>query len=153
MGADRIARITTDGYLTEFPLPHAGAIASMITAGSDGALWFILNQAQAVSRLSLGGDIAIYPLPTPDAGPVGIAAASDAISFVEIAAGQVGRISLNGRIREFALPDRTGRPPPSSTTTTTVVGSVNGETAASPASPRTDTCARPTCQPRASRTD
>ena len=61
-------------------------------------------------RVPSDGDIRIHPLPTADAGPVGIAATSDAIWFVEIAAGQVGRICPDGRIHEFALPDRTARP-------------------------------------------
>jgi virginiamycin B lyase len=110
MGTDQIARISTDGHVTEFPLPERGAMASMITAGPDGALWFTLNQAHAIGRMSTDGDIAIYPLPTPDAGPVGIAAAVDTIWFVEIVAGQVGCIGLDGTIREFALRDRAARP-------------------------------------------
>ncbi|MFC9764821.1 hypothetical protein [Rhodococcus jostii] len=34
----------------------------------------------------------------------------DALWFVEIGAGQIGRISVHGRIDEFALPDRSTRP-------------------------------------------
>jgi virginiamycin B lyase len=85
-------------------------MASMITAGPDGALWFTLNQAHAIGRLGIDGDAAIYPLPTRDAAPVGIAASTDAIWFVEIAAGQVGRISPDGVIDEFPLLDRSARP-------------------------------------------
>ena len=59
---------------------------------------------------SLDGDVEIHPLPTDGAAPVGIAATADAVWFVEIAGGQVGRIGPDGAIEEFALPDRTARP-------------------------------------------
>ena len=71
-------------------------MASMITTGPDGALWFTLNQAHAIGRFGLGGEATIHPLPTPDAAPVGITATADAVWFVEIGAGQVGRIHPDG---------------------------------------------------------
>ena len=109
-GDDRIGRITTSGETAAFTVT-AGSAPFGITVGPfDGALWFTLNQAHAIGRLSVDGDASIYSLPTPDAGPVGIAATSDSIWFVEIAAGQVGYISLDDGIHEFALPDRTARP-------------------------------------------
>jgi virginiamycin B lyase len=41
---------------------------------------------------------------------VGITSDGDAMWFVEIAAGQIGRISRDGGIEEFPLPDRTAKP-------------------------------------------
>ena len=38
--ADRIGRITTDGHVTEFPLPGTRSFPSAITAGADGEMWF-----------------------------------------------------------------------------------------------------------------
>ena len=75
-------------------------------------LFFTLNRANAIGRISLAGDVAIHPLPTPNAGPVGITPAPDgALWFVEIIAGQVGRIAVeDGSIQEFPLPDRAARP-------------------------------------------
>ncbi|WP_370182308.1 hypothetical protein [Rhodococcus wratislaviensis] len=53
----------------------------------------------------------VHSLSTPAAGPVGITRGTDdALRFVEIGAGQIGRISVHGRIDEFALPDRSARP-------------------------------------------
>lgn len=109
MGTDRIGRITTDGQVIEFPLPTTGVMASMITTGPDRALWFTLNQTHAIGRLSIDGEITIHPLPTPAAGPVGVTATPDAVWFVEIGTSQVGRISPDGRIHEFAGL-RTGAP-------------------------------------------
>jgi virginiamycin B lyase len=52
----------------------------------------------------------VHRLPTPDAGPVGITATADAVWFVEMGSSLVGRISPDGRISEFPLPDRDARP-------------------------------------------
>jgi virginiamycin B lyase len=41
---------------------------------------------------------------------VGITSDGAALWFVEIAAGRIDRISLDGEIREFPLPDRTAKP-------------------------------------------
>jgi virginiamycin B lyase len=79
-------------------------------AGPDGALWFTLNQANAIGRITVDGDVALYPLPTPGAAPVGITSDGDAMWFAEIAAGQIGKISTDGGIEEFPLPDRTAKP-------------------------------------------
>jgi virginiamycin B lyase len=50
-------------------------------------------------------------LPTEAAAPVGITVGPDgALWFVEIAAGQIGRITTDGQVTEFPLPDRTARP-------------------------------------------
>lgn len=52
----------------------------------------------------------MYPLPTERAGPVGISAGRDWLWFVEILAGQVGRIAGDGKIEQFPLPDRSAKP-------------------------------------------
>ena len=41
---------------------------------------------------------------------LGIHTASGAVWFAEIGAGQIGRISADGRIEEYPLPDRSCRP-------------------------------------------
>ena len=96
--------------IREIPVANEEAGPYGIVTGPDGALWFTLNQANAIGRITTGGDIVLHPLPTPDAAPVGITGDGAALWFVEIAAGQVGRISMDGRIEEFPLPDRTARP-------------------------------------------
>ncbi|MFJ9847586.1 hypothetical protein ACIRYZ_45655 [Kitasatospora sp. NPDC101155] len=61
--------------------------------------------------MDLDGDVTIHPLPTQQAAPVGITCGADgALWFVEIGAGQIGRIGTDGRINEFPLPDRGSRP-------------------------------------------
>lgn len=51
------------------------------------------------------------PLTGPGTGPYGITAGPDGVLwFVEIAAGQLGRIAPDGTDDEFPLPDRAARP-------------------------------------------
>jgi len=109
MHTDRIGRITVDGEVTRFPLPVEKAFPSAITAGPDGALWFTLNQADATAgsastaRSSSTGSPrpgplrwASPPVPTPCGSPR--------------SAGRIGRISTDGEVREFPLPDPAARP-------------------------------------------
>jgi virginiamycin B lyase len=111
MGSDRIGHITPGEAVRWLELPTEGAMASMIVAGPDGQLWVTLNQANAIAQVNIDqGQTTIHPLPTPKAGPVGIAATPDAVWFVEILAGQIGRIDPAGSLREFPLPDRDARP-------------------------------------------
>jgi virginiamycin B lyase len=78
----------------------------MIAKGPDNALWFTLNQANAIGRMA-SGTITTRELPTPAAGPVGIAAThDDAVWFTEIRAGKLGRIPVDGALQEMELPGK-----------------------------------------------
>lgn len=94
--------------LQRFPLD---GMPSFLAAGPDGALWCTLNQANAIARITVDGDVTRYPLPTAGAGPVGICAGRDgALWFAEILAGAIGRIGTDGAITEFPLPDPAAKP-------------------------------------------
>ena len=83
----------------------------MLAAGPDDALWFTLNQANAIGRIDLDGDGEPARPAHRGGRPVGITLGGDgALWFVEIVAGQLGRITPDGRIDEFPLPDRAARP-------------------------------------------
>jgi virginiamycin B lyase len=60
--------------------------------------------------MTVTGEVTTIPLPTDAAGPVGISAGPRGVWFVEIIAGQVGRIDRDGTIEEFPLPDRASKP-------------------------------------------
>jgi virginiamycin B lyase len=79
----------------------------MIVTGPDNALWFTLNQRNAVGRLTLSGKLTVRELPTAAAGPVGITAThDDAVWFTEILADKLGRIPMDEAIQEMALPGK-----------------------------------------------
>lgn len=72
-GTGKIARMTTTGTVTEFPLPNVHAEPLSIIKGSDGALWFTEFAGNALGRITIGGSISEYPVPTPHSGPYGLA--------------------------------------------------------------------------------
>jgi len=52
-----IARITTAGLITEFPVPHAQAGLATITTGPDGSLWFAEANIDRLGHISVAGTI------------------------------------------------------------------------------------------------
>ena len=102
-GSDHVGRVGGDRFaVTGFP--------AMICAGPDEAMWFTLNAASAIGRIDMRGNLSVRELPTPQAGPVGIAATHEAVWFTEILAGQLGRIPMDDAIQELPLPDRECKP-------------------------------------------
>lgn len=70
----RIARLTLDGELHEYPLEPPGCRPTVIAPGPDGALWFTRSQDHRIGRITVDGEIESFPVPTPDSGPFGITA-------------------------------------------------------------------------------
>lgn len=74
------------------------------------ARWGTVNQGNAIARIDHDLALRVHPLPTPSAAPVGIAAGpDDALSFIEIGAGAIGRMDLDGIVPNS--PFRQRRPP------------------------------------------
>ena len=111
--ADELGRVEPTGRVTEFPLPARKSSsygARSITVGPDGALWFTDPLGNTVGRITTGGEISQFSLPTPGSRPNAIVAGADGnLWFTEGAAGKIGRITTTGSITEFAL--RPGRRP------------------------------------------
>ena len=53
----------------EYPLPTLGAAPDQAALGSDGNIWFAETFANAIARITPGGVVTEFPLPSPDAGP------------------------------------------------------------------------------------
>src|SRR5215813_7846050 len=62
--ANKIGRITTDGVITEFPIPTGGSEPFSITAGPDGALWFTAMLSGNITRITTDGVITEFPTST-----------------------------------------------------------------------------------------
>lgn len=103
--------------VTLYPLP-SGNKPYGIAAGPDGALWFTEYAIDGagpssngkIGRISTGGVITEYALPSPSGTPQGITAGPDgALWFVEIGDGhtassaKIGRITVAGDITEFPI--------------------------------------------------
>lgn len=72
---NRIARVTPDGAITEFPIPSAGGTPINIAAGPDGNVWY--SKGAAVGRVTMQGEITEFPLADGPARATGLTAGSD----------------------------------------------------------------------------
>lgn len=110
--ADRIARITPAGTITEFTLP-AGRGPLNITVGPDGLLWFTENTGDRIGAINpaAGSDAAIqaslveFVVPGVGSAPNGITSGPDgALWFTQTGSDEIGRITTSGGITEFTVP-------------------------------------------------
>ena len=68
--ANRLGRLSYDGALTEFILPHPNSFPAFITVGRDGALWFTERESTGnrIGRITVNGTINEFPLPGQEFG-------------------------------------------------------------------------------------
>ncbi len=64
MTSGDVGRISVDGELSGWPA--VGGAPSMIVTGPDNALWFTLNQGNAVGRLAPAEGITCANCPLPE---------------------------------------------------------------------------------------
>jgi virginiamycin B lyase len=72
---NRVARITMDGRVTEFPIPSPMGSPINIAVGPDRNIWY--TKGGVVGRVTPDGAMTEFPLPTPNAGATGLSAGSD----------------------------------------------------------------------------
>jgi virginiamycin B lyase len=92
IAAGQIGRITTDGEVTEFPLPDRSARPHAITAGDDGRLWFTEWGAGRVGSIGPDGTIQVHDLPTPGSEPHGITLGPDGALWTALEIGALARV-------------------------------------------------------------
>ena len=106
--ANRIARITLTGTITEFTLP-AGRGPLNITVGPDNNLWFTENTGDRIGRINplAGSDAAIqasiaeFMVPGAGSAPNDITSGPDgALWFTETGSDEIGRITTTGVVSE-----------------------------------------------------
>ena len=109
--AKSVARITPDGVITKF---HVSVSAAGISTGSDGNLWFTTlpcagglatcadpaafyaDSPAQLGRITPGGTVSLYPLPTPTGGGWGITTGADGnLWFGETDASKIGTMSTS----------------------------------------------------------
>ncbi|HEY7126250.1 MAG TPA: protein kinase [Ktedonobacterales bacterium] len=120
--SNQIGRITPAGKITEFVLSTGSSSPEDIVNGPDGSLWFteasyILGgiggevTGNRIGRITPGGSINEFPLPTVNSDPYGITTGPDGnLWFTELEGNQIGRITPGGKITEFALPTANSHP-------------------------------------------
>jgi len=110
-GPGRIGRLATDGTAAGYSVPTSPSYPAII-AGPDEALWFTEFFGNKIARVTTAGSVTEYPVPTPSAGPNGIALGSDgAVWFTEVFSGnQIGRINTTGAVKEYLIPTSGSKP-------------------------------------------
>ncbi len=116
--AAKIVRITPDGTLATFPLPDPQLVATCITDGPDGAIWFceddrISGQITrgAIGRITPAGAVTSYPVPQGTI-PTSISAGPDGTIWVALNSTQSSRHAQlmriapgSGTMTLYPLPD------------------------------------------------
>ena len=98
---DNIWRVSTAGDFTKFPLPsctpsECSRDPYAITSGPDGAMWFTEIGGNNIGRITVGGAITEYPVPTPKSNPGRIISGPDgALWFTEESGNKIGRFVIN----------------------------------------------------------
>lgn len=108
--ADRIARVTPAGAVTEFTLPASREPLDIASAG--GLVWFTERTGDRIGRLdpnagSIAGiqaSIVEFIVPGTGSRPTGIASGPDGnVWFTQPGSDQIGRITPLGAVTEFAV--------------------------------------------------
>lgn len=97
----RIDRMTPEGVLTEFPLPHGSSPAG-ITAGPDGDLWFTEEIGTGrIGRITPGGVVTEFSAGISDEAG-GITVGPEGNLWFAERDGKIGRITPKGVVTEFS---------------------------------------------------
>jgi virginiamycin B lyase len=108
-GADKLARISTDGEVTTLDVPTRSSGLGDIAVDQRGAVWFLELRANKIGRFA-EGRFTEFMVPTSSAGLTGLTAAPDgSIWFTELSVGKLGRLREDGVV-EFRLPRADARP-------------------------------------------
>jgi hypothetical protein len=91
---NRIGRITSNGVITEYPLPLVTGSPIGITAGPDGNLWFTEDFLGMVGRITPLGLITLFELPMPRREPVEITVGPDGNLWFTERLGRIGEFRL-----------------------------------------------------------
>jgi streptogramin lyase len=111
----------TNGEFTKFPVegqtgtdePIINLASSQLTFDSErNAVWFTDSRINSVGRLNIDtSEINLWPVPTEQAGPMGITLSPDGNSvwFAEITGDKIARLDISsGKIEEYSTGDQSG---------------------------------------------
>jgi virginiamycin B lyase len=111
-GGGKIGRITTAGYITEYPVLTSRGEPAGIALGPDGALWFTEDYGNNIGRIApASGTFTEYPIPTAGSNPLGITVGPDGkLWFTENATNKIGNVTTCGAFTEYSIPTKNSHP-------------------------------------------
>lgn len=99
-----LVRIALTGKMTVHQFGGNSRLQSL-TYGSDGNLWFTDSGTNKIGRMTAGGTLKEFSVPTPYAGLSGICEGSDGnLWFVEQGANKIGSVTTSGSFHEYHIP-------------------------------------------------
>ena len=102
-GTDKVARVTTAGTVTDFPLA-SGSTPAGITTGPSGSntVWFAESGGNRIGSLTTAGQLTEFTVPTANSHPTAITLGADGnLSFTEASANQIGQVTPLGVFTEL----------------------------------------------------
>ena len=105
--ANRVAKITSAGVITEFNVPTPFSFPEGISTVGGGAAdaWFTEFNANKIGHVTNAGVFEEFNIPTPNSGPRGIIAGpAGGYWFTEFNANKIGFITTAGVITEYTIP-------------------------------------------------
>src|SRR5262249_28505674 len=88
----------------------AGAAPGEITAGPDGNVWFTERLGNNIGRITPGGVLTEFPIPTLASLPNTIRSGPHHALYFTEEIGKLGRITDDGDIKEYDVPNPAGAP-------------------------------------------
>jgi virginiamycin B lyase len=115
---NEIGKSSTSGSITTYSI---GGLMQQrtpydITSGTDGNLWFTeldpaATSGSAIGKITTGGTITEFALPTSGANPHGIVSGPNgALWFTESGGNKIGEITTAGTITEYSIPTSSSAP-------------------------------------------
>jgi virginiamycin B lyase len=105
-GFSEIVQITPSGAMTAYPTSTsaqtARRYAHAIAAGPDGRLWF--TEGNYIGAIGTSGTLTEYPIPSGHSSDFITAGPDGNLWFTEAYGNEVGRITPDGSVSEYAVP-------------------------------------------------
>ncbi|MGB7047782.1 MAG: hypothetical protein WBD57_05645 [Candidatus Cybelea sp.] len=105
-----VVRISLAGAMRAYRMAPGAKLAAL-TVANDGKLWFTDAGTNKIGRMTAGGAVTEFPVPTLDAGLTGICQGPDGqMWFLEENANKAGSISSAGSVHEYDIPTAASGP-------------------------------------------
>jgi virginiamycin B lyase len=108
-----IARVTTSGAITAFPLRGRAGRAVFpldVTTGPDDALWFTAEPT-TIGRMTTAGRFTLFTVRLPAGSSIGsIVSSPDSNLWFSVGLGRIGRITRTGAVTIFRTPSHDPAP-------------------------------------------
>jgi virginiamycin B lyase len=104
IAARAVARISSSGEISRFPLVTPIARLGRLATAPDGAVWFADSTGSSITRLK-DGVFTPHEIESPRGGPYGVAAAPDGVVWATLQGGnQLLRMAPDGAMTAIDLP-------------------------------------------------